>query len=470
MWTDLALCAAGLLLASGAVTKPFWRKDVWLVQHPLLQILFVFALVCGWHLCFVTAGLYRSYRLSTRFELLASVAKASALSTACTGLWVELHIVASGGVWAWTRSVGLELVLFACGLSLLLFSSRLFSTFTMRWLRRRGRNLRFVLIVGTNRRAVRCADALTGDPALGYRLVGFADDLWHASGAPSAYTGMLVGGLAEVGQLLRTLALDEVVIALPIASAYAAIQKICEECSRQGILVRCEASLFDQAGGCLKGREVPLQFVTLHQSAWDQWAVTTKRSFDVVVALCALCASVPAMLCIAAAIRFTSPGPVFFCQERLGLGKRIFKIYKFRTMVSGAEHLISSVEHLNQSGGPTFKLREDPRITAVGAVLRKTSLDELPQLMNVLLGDMSLVGPRPLPLRDYRGFSEDWHRRRFSVKPGITCLWQVMGRNTLGFERWMELDMTYIDTWSMWLDIKILLQTIPVVLRGSGAM
>jgi lipopolysaccharide/colanic/teichoic acid biosynthesis glycosyltransferase len=160
---------------------------------------------------------------------------------------------------------------------------------------------------------------------------------------------------------------------------------------------------------------------------------------------------------------------VFFLQERLGLGKRKFKIYKFRTMVTNAEELIGNLEHLNQSQGPTFKLRNDPRITRLGAFLRKTSLDELPQFINVLLGHMSLVGPRPLPLRDYRGFSEDWHRRRFSVKPGMTCLWQVMGRSSVSFDRWMELDMSYIDTWSIWLDFKILFQTITVVLRGSGA-
>jgi lipopolysaccharide/colanic/teichoic acid biosynthesis glycosyltransferase len=166
----------------------------------------------------------------------------------------------------------------------------------------------------------------------------------------------------------------------------------------------------------------------------------------------------------------TSPGPAIFKQERLGLGKRRFHILKFRTMVVNAEALMKEIEHLNQTQGPTFKLTHDPRITPIGSFLRKTSLDELPQLFNVLLGDMSLVGPRPLPLRDYRGFSEDWHRRRFSVKPGITCLWQVSGRSFISFERWMELDMDYIDSWSLWLDFKILAKTLPAVMRGSGAV
>jgi lipopolysaccharide/colanic/teichoic acid biosynthesis glycosyltransferase len=159
-----------------------------------------------------------------------------------------------------------------------------------------------------------------------------------------------------------------------------------------------------------------------------------------------------------------------FLQTRMGYGKRPFKILKFRTMVQDAEKLMGQVVHLNETQGPTFKLKNDPRITPVGKFLRRTSLDELPQLINVLVGDMSLVGPRPLPLRDYQGFSQDWHRRRFSVKPGITCLWQVMGRSSIGFDEWMALDIRYIEQWSVWLDLKILFQTVPAVFRGSGAV
>jgi lipopolysaccharide/colanic/teichoic acid biosynthesis glycosyltransferase len=160
---------------------------------------------------------------------------------------------------------------------------------------------------------------------------------------------------------------------------------------------------------------------------------------------------------------------VFFAQKRVGLNKREFTMFKFRTMIPDAERAQEKLAHLNEMSGPVFKIKNDPRITPLGRLLRKTSIDELPQLFNVLKGDMSLVGPRAMSVRDYRLFSEDWQRRRFSIRPGITCLWQVKGRNEIPFEEWMQLDMQYIDGWSLWLDLKILALTIPAVLRGVGA-
>jgi lipopolysaccharide/colanic/teichoic acid biosynthesis glycosyltransferase len=165
----------------------------------------------------------------------------------------------------------------------------------------------------------------------------------------------------------------------------------------------------------------------------------------------------------------TSPGSVFFRQTRVGLNKRQFTIYKFRTMVENAERLQEELLSMNEMTGPVFKITKDPRITPLGRILRKTSIDELPQLVNVLKGDMSLVGPRAMSLRDYQRFDQDWQRRRFSVKPGITCLWQIRGRNSVPFQKWMELDMQYIDEWSLWLDLTILVRTVPAVLRGTGA-
>jgi lipopolysaccharide/colanic/teichoic acid biosynthesis glycosyltransferase len=171
-------------------------------------------------------------------------------------------------------------------------------------------------------------------------------------------------------------------------------------------------------------------------------------------------------------IKLTSPGPVLFVQKRIGLNKRVFEILKFRTMVMDAENKLAQLEHLNEVSGPVFKIKHDPRLTLLGKFLRKTSIDELPQFFNVLKGDMSLVGPRPWQLRDYELFTQgspDWQRCRFSVRPGITCLWQVNGRNSIPFEKWMELDLQYVRKWSLWLDLQILAKTIPAVLKGSGA-
>jgi lipopolysaccharide/colanic/teichoic acid biosynthesis glycosyltransferase len=178
----------------------------------------------------------------------------------------------------------------------------------------------------------------------------------------------------------------------------------------------------------------------------------------------------PLFLILALLIKIDSPkGPIFFVQTRVGYNRRHFKMLKFRTMVPDAERLQPFLEHLNEAQGPVFKIKNDPRITRIGRILRKTSLDELPQLFNVIKGDMSLVGPRPLPLRDVERFEEAWLKRRFSVKPGMTCLWQISERSNTTFDKWIAQDLAYIDNWSFYLDLKILCKTIPAVVRGLGA-
>jgi lipopolysaccharide/colanic/teichoic acid biosynthesis glycosyltransferase len=172
----------------------------------------------------------------------------------------------------------------------------------------------------------------------------------------------------------------------------------------------------------------------------------------------------------AIAVKLTSPGPVLFKQPRYGYNRRRFPMYKFRTMVKDAEKRLKDLEHLNEAAGPIFKIKKDPRLTSIGSFLRGTSIDELPQLFNVLFGHMSLVGPRPLPVRDVSRFSEATLMRRFSVLPGMTGLWQVSGRSSLEFSDWIALDLKYIDNWSLLEDLRILLITVPVVLRGRGAM
>jgi exopolysaccharide biosynthesis polyprenyl glycosylphosphotransferase len=263
---------------------------------------------------------------------------------------------------------------------------------------------------------------------------------------------------------------DEVVIALPIRSLHDDASRIAALCEEQGIILRLPSNIFNLKHAQSDAEELGGHSSIMHYTGQIQgWSVVVKRAVDFCLALVALVAVSPVMILAAALIKLTSPGPVFFTQKRIGQNKRRFSIYKFRSMTVDAEARMKQIEHLNEQKGPVFKIKHDPRITPVGRFLRKTSIDELPQLFNVLRGDMSLVGPRPMSVRDYELFSEDWHRRRFSVRPGITCLWQVAGRNSIPFEQWMELDMQYIDKWSLWLDIKILAKTIPAVLRGSGA-
>jgi exopolysaccharide biosynthesis polyprenyl glycosylphosphotransferase len=197
--------------------------------------------------------------------------------------------------------------------------------------------------------------------------------------------------------------------------------------------------------------------------------VLVKRAIDLAGATVGLAVLMPLMLLAAAAIKLSSRGPVIYAQERCGINKRRFKMYKFRTMVVDADKLQASLEASNEAQGPVFKIKNDPRLTRIGRLLRKTSIDELPQLVNVIRGEMSLVGPRPLPLRDVHHFTRPSDMRRFSVRPGLTCLWQVSGRSNLGFNEWVKLDLAYIDAWSLALDFRILIRTIPAVLYGTGA-
>jgi exopolysaccharide biosynthesis polyprenyl glycosylphosphotransferase len=200
------------------------------------------------------------------------------------------------------------------------------------------------------------------------------------------------------------------------------------------------------------------------------WQVVGKQAMDFVGALGLLLLMALPLGVVALLVKLTSPGPVLFRQQRSGLNGRPFTLYKFRTMVNNAEQLKHELAALNEMSGPVFKVTNDPRVTRVGKVLRKYSLDEFPQLYNVLRGEMSLVGPRPLPVDEVRRFDDLAHRRRLSMKPGLTCLWQVSGRNQVSnFQEWVRLDLEYIDHWSLWLDLKILWRTVPVVLKGTGA-
>jgi exopolysaccharide biosynthesis polyprenyl glycosylphosphotransferase len=213
-----------------------------------------------------------------------------------------------------------------------------------------------------------------------------------------------------------------------------------------------------------------LPLLSLQSAPPFNWRTEVKRLLDILISAFVLLVWTPIFVLIAVLIKLDSRGPVFFVQERMGYNKRRFYMFKFRTMVTDAEARLREIEHLNEKEGPIFKISNDPRITRVGKYLRKFSLDEFPQLINVLLGDMSLVGPRPLSIRDALNLEESWQKRRFSVKPGMTCLWQISGRSNLSFEEWVELDLEYIDTWSLQLDWWILMRTVPAVISARGAV
>jgi exopolysaccharide biosynthesis polyprenyl glycosylphosphotransferase len=276
--------------------------------------------------------------------------------------------------------------------------------------------------------------------------------------------------IEQLNSAIADEAVDEVLVALPMDKYGPLVETIVRHCEEQGIIVRVRTqmsnlhvarSYVDELQG------VPV--VTIQSGPPDSWQLAAKRLIDIVVSTGLLLGLTPLLATVILLIRLDSPGPIFFAQERVGFNKRRFRILKFRTMVDGSDQQQQMLEELNEADGPVFKIKNDPRVTRVGRFLRRFSIDELPQLFNVLKGDMSLVGPRPLPIRDVKRIDVQWHKRRFSIKPGITCLWQVNGRSNIGFDEWVRLDLDYIDRWSLGLDMKILMKTIPVVFRGSGA-
>jgi exopolysaccharide biosynthesis polyprenyl glycosylphosphotransferase len=352
--------------------------------------------------------------------------------------------------------------------TLVIVSSRLLLRSLLKWVRKHGRNLRYVLLVGATERSLELAQKLESRMDLGYRIAGFANDGVPESPAFAESGYRVVCGLGDIREFLRHHVVDEVMITLPEWSSFAAILEIEAVCDEQGVIVRRLAQATESSYRHVNQVEGEV-LLRNGKDSLDSWGATLKRCFDLVGASILLVCFSPVLIAAAVAIKMTSGSPILFTQERVGLHKRTFRIYKFRTMVPDAEQRQAELAGQNEVSGPVFKIRKDPRITRVGNFLRKTSIDEVPQLLNVIKGDMSLVGPRPLPLRDYAGFSEDSHRRRLSVRPGITCSWQIEGRNSIPFDQWMRLDLQYIDKWSFWLDLRILLKTVPAVLKGSGA-
>jgi exopolysaccharide biosynthesis polyprenyl glycosylphosphotransferase len=462
---DLAIMVASFGLATIPIlyqSHAVSLSEFFSLRVTIQNFIIFLGFVLAWHLLFVALGLYQSRRLVAARSEILDILKGTSLGTAVIAIAAVLFQIRMANATFlaafWMISSTGEV------------ASRLALRYVLRRIREKGHNLRHLLIVGTGPHAMDFARKATGRPELGYQLVGFSDDRRAENNEFRESGYNVVCDLTHFVEFIRKNVVDEVVIALPITSRYFQVSRIAELCQEQGIVVRFLKSALDlrMAGFSEEDFEAD-SLVTLYGGPLGGWPVLAKRVLDFTIALVVLILLSPVFLLTSLLIRLSSPGPVLFTQERLGLNKRRFRIYKFRTMVPDAEKRLAEVGHMNEVSGPVFKIKNDPRLTPVGKILRKSSIDELPQLLNVLKGDMSLVGPRPLPVRDYEGFDQDWHRRRFSVRPGITCLWQISGRSAISFDRWMELDMQYIDQWSLWLDFKILVGTIPAVLKGSGA-
>lgn len=332
----------------------------------------------------------------------------------------------------------------------------------------KGKKTLRVLIVGTQARAHELADQLRKRYSVGVEIVGFVDPDPNCQESDSDCRPFL-GTVDNINDCLKKNVVDEVIVAIT-RSMLDDVEPIVISCEEEGITLRFMADVFNvQVARMSLAHIGRIPLLTMEPVAQDEDQLFAKRVFDVVLTACAMPLLLPLFLVVAVAIKIDSAGPVFFVQQRVGLRKHLFPMYKFRSMHVDAEERLAEIEHLNEAEGPIFKIANDPRITRVGRFIRKTSIDELPQLFNVLRGEMSLVGPRPMSIRDVDLFDRGIQRRRFSVQPGLTGLWQVSGRSNLPFDRWLELDLEYIDNWSFGLDLKILLKTISVVLRSEGA-
>jgi len=338
----------------------------------------------------------------------------------------------------------------------------------LKYLRSRGYNYREILIIGRNNRSAQLCNMIKGSPELGLRILGFLDAPNGKSNG-SFLNYELIGGLDDLEGILRNKIVDEVFVFLPIKSFYSEIDKILHICENIGVEVKIPTDLFSlKLAKSTVSRYGTVSVIDLYTSPKITCQLLIKRLVDITASAVLLILISPLFAVVSILIKGTSTGSVFFKQQRVGYNGRRFNCLKFRTMVENAEALQKDLLRLNEMDGPVFKIKNDPRVTQVGKLLRKTSIDELPQLINVLKGDMSLVGPRPpIPSEVSQYVLKDL--RRLSMRPGITCLWQVNGRNAIPFEKWMELDREYIDNWSLMLDFKILVKTFPAVLKRSGA-
>lgn len=423
--------------------------------------------VVAWYISFKWTGMYMSYRQKTFWDFFATILKSSFLGMVLLiVLMYALHV----------KDVSRLLIGIFWGMNICLLALSKFVVFkVLARIRERGFNIRNILVVGSRSRAKELITAVEQQKQTGYRILGCLDTDKETLGQPVTNGHKVIGLVENLETFLRNHIVDELIFAMPLklipqGDRYMALAesmgirvRIIPDWELHYLMYRPDIATirFDNFLGVYN--------MTLQTTPPNEGALFLKSVFDIVVALVLLILLAPLFLVIGVAIKVFSKGPVFYSQTRLGMNRRKFPVFKFRTMVINADELLKELQEMNEADGPVFKIKNDPRIIPyIGTFLRKTSLDELPQLFNVLRGEMSLVGPRPPIPKEVDEYSV-WHRRRLSMKPGMTCLWQIVPcRNELSFEQWIKLDLKYIDNWSFFNDFKILLLTAKVLFIGAG--
>ncbi|MCU0779026.1 MAG: sugar transferase [Akkermansiaceae bacterium] len=461
-----------LVMVAAAIGIIYFRPEIFMQGGThILEATFQFEdaigmliLLVGWIGIFDYFIRYRADRLVALHTQLKNLLKATSLAAFWLMVISALFSVKSFNI--------LNILIFYVLVTVIGVFSRLFLRILLLSARRSGYNYRYLLVIGANERSGQIAAKIEQKPELGYKIVGFVSETPETAAEWRARPNMrwnILGTLDELRQIFTRERVDEVIVCLPVDARFRDIAAIIQNARELGIVVRLMPEFAD--GYLLKNlhiEEFEEEYVITLFREQMLLQLLLKRGIDAAISLMVLVILFPMLVLVAILIKLTSPGPVFFVQNRVGMNQRQFKLYKFRSMVADAEERKSELLHLNERDGPAFKIDNDPRITPIGRFIRKTSIDELPQLFNVLSGEMSLVGPRP-PLPDEVRKYEWLFRKRLSVKPGITCIWQISGRNHVSFERWMQMDHEYIENWSIWLDLRILLKTIPAVLFSRGA-
>lgn len=454
MFVDLCLAQASFFLAYFLLRERYGLQPVteYLLYLPIILSIWIFLLNIF--------KMYDSFRVRNAWENFFII-----FQTTITGC-----IVFGGVVYFFEldlTSQAFVMSVFATMAIVLVIEKTAMMAF-FHWTRERGLNYRNILIVGTGRRAQKFINIVRNNAKWGLHIIGLVDE--EESKVGEEILGFKVlGSFRNFEKIIQNNVIDEVVFIVP-RSWLPQIQPLIYSCELAGLKINVAVDYFELR--ISRSRQTDLDGFPLltFDSAPDKVGhLMTKRIFDILVSAAALIVLTPFFLLVALIIRMTSKGPVFFRQIRCGLYGRTFTLYKFRTMIEDAEAKLHEVKAHNEMSGPVFKMKNDPRVTQLGKFLRKCSVDEMPQFWNVLKGDMSLIGPRPPIPSEVREY-DHWHRRRLSMRPGLTCLWQIQGRNKIvDFEKWMKLDLEYIDNWSLWLDAKIFLKTIPVVISGAGA-